>query len=1128
MSKTLMRVAVGLLLFTPLLSSAAVFSVPQPSASGDIVGLNLQNPTSVSIASRYVTLSEVFKSGAVMPTDSLVARINGTNTYVQMDVKTKYSDGSVNQAIITFLAPVLSANTTTGVMLAKGSASAPAPAPTASTLSTNGYNVSTTLAFQSTTAIPLIGSYLVPSPATQTFNANTMLSNAIGAGKLQTWLSGSAVNEYRVTQSIPGTSIRVQLDIRAYADGTTKTDVQINNDATETSVGGPSIYNETITQNGTTQKTWSSVYQYQYQDRNDTIWSNGAPTVNIQHDTAYLIATGAVPPYDLNYSATNINTNIAQFTDVMGRVDWGGALPNNGITKSMPDPGGRGDLGPTTQGNSIWLMSQDPIAAKFALAQADAAASVPWHLWDPTTGNYLSVFQYPYLWLDQRGGIGAPGGLTQWMDTGGVSDTHWDPESAHMPNLSYIPYLMTGEHRYLDEQNAQADFAIFTLWPADGARGQGSYHDIIIGPGEQLRGASWSIREIDQAAWANPDGSAHKTYFTQVMNDNWTFFATQLASYKSLQGETWGWMPTGFNLAGGINTNNPPWQNEYFASSLIAAVTHGVAHSKEVLDWASNFLINRFSPHTGWDPTYGQAYYMGVTDSTGAVCNTWAKLQQCTINQGNATGGVLNQGGDYAELSKMTLAGIYGVTSDPAALSAYNWLLAQNYPYFYTDPMFQFSTTPVGVQQSGGGTTPAPGVTLTANPRSLAAGQSSTLTWSSTNATSCFGTGFTASATAGSVTVTPSVTTTYSISCTGTGGTGSASAGVTVTSIIINNNTGVLANTSFETPALGANFSYNTTGATWTFSPYSGIEGNGSVWGAPAAPDGVQSAFIQNQSGNNGSISQSFSISSGGSYSVSFKAALRGYQIGSSAETFSVSLDGAILGTYSPANTTSFTSYTAPSVTLASGSHTLTFTGNGPNTTTDSTVFIDAVALNMLGATPPPPPPPIPAPTPSFGLGARVKTTANLNIRAKPNAKSGKILCTQPAGSLGTIKGGPSSAQGYIWWNINFDTSCDGYAVQTYLTTNLAQIPTTPVAQGPVGADGTGSISHTLARGWSGPEVSVLQSLLQKLDHYTGKITGYFGPLTEESVKDFQSANNLAAVGIVGPQTRELLNRMEK
>jgi hypothetical protein len=71
---------------------------------------------------------------------------------------------------------------------------------------------------------------------------------------------------------------------------------------------------------------------------------------------------------------------------------------------------------------------------------------------------------------------------------------------------------------------------------------------------------------------------------------------------------------------------------------------------------------------------------------------------------------------------------------------------------------------------------------LNANPTTITKGQSSTLTWSSTGATSCTGTNFSTgsvSPVSGSTTVSPAQTTTYTVAC--TNGTNSASASATVT-----------------------------------------------------------------------------------------------------------------------------------------------------------------------------------------------------------------------------------------------------------------------------------------------------------------------------------------------------------
>jgi hypothetical protein len=75
----------------------------------------------------------------------------------------------------------------------------------------------------------------------------------------------------------------------------------------------------------------------------------------------------------------------------------------------------------------------------------------------------------------------------------------------------------------------------------------------------------------------------------------------------------------------------------------------------------------------------------------------------------------------------------------------------------------------------------APTASLTPSPSTINSGSSAALTWSSTNATSCTGTGFsTGSATAGTISVSPTATTTYSVSCTGSLGSASQSATVNV------------------------------------------------------------------------------------------------------------------------------------------------------------------------------------------------------------------------------------------------------------------------------------------------------------------------------------------------------------
>lgn len=67
-----------------------------------------------------------------------------------------------------------------------------------------------------------------------------------------------------------------------------------------------------------------------------------------------------------------------------------------------------------------------------------------------------------------------------------------------------------------------------------------------------------------------------------------------------------------------------------------------------------------------------------------------------------------------------------------------------------------------------------------------------------------------------------------------------------------------------------------------------------------------------------------------------------------------------------------------------------------------------------------------------------------------------------------------------------------------------------------------------LSRGSVGDEVRALQEKLKALGFFpeTSQASGYFGPLTENAVLEFQKANGLNPLGVVGPATRKLLNSL--
>jgi len=156
----------------------------------------------------------------------------------------------------------------------------------------------------------------------------------------------------------------------------------------------------------------------------------------------------------------------------------------------------------------------------------------------------------------------------------------------------------------------------------------------------------------------------------------------------------------------------------------------------------------------------------------------------------------------------------------------------------------------------------------------------------------------------------------------------------------------------FETPGVGNGFlgyQYNPTGGLWTFSGASpnssGLVGNGSAFGNPTAPQGVQAAFVQGY----GTISQAISgFTPGANYTVSFLAAERP----NNAQSWNVTVNGLVIASFNPGSSaTGYMPYTA-TFTATAATQTVAFVGTDL-AGGDNTVFIDNVRITVLPTLPP-------------------------------------------------------------------------------------------------------------------------------------------------------------------------------
>jgi len=625
-----------------------------------IVTFSLQNTAGTASSAQYVRFNQQFALGAVSADAELTAVVGGVTVPVQMDVQTRYADGSVESAILTLAEPSIGAGKTlAGTLLAT---QLPASTPIATNAALlGGYDLTVNLDIASDGAFHI--------------SAAQALSGAIANRSIEIVRQGPLATEVQFDVDVTR-ALHLTFNVVTYADGSTATKVWFRNDTAMEAVGGTIQYNSiSIVQDGQTRFNSGALTQYQYQTWAQDIYDGAAasPTLNVRHDIDYLERIGAVLPYDLTATTSSPGNVPSGWTNVLGV---------NGVTQYMPMTGGRPDIGPTTAVNANWLISQDPAAAKYALMQAQAAGTIPWHYYDAANGHYLSLDDYPGIWIDSRSSV-KPTQLAG--DAGG-----WTTDREHAPDMSYIAYLLTGDPYHLDMLNAQASWVLASSWDYPRQLGEG----IVISWDQAVRAEAWSMRVITEAAYANPDGSYEKEYFSRIADNNWKSLLADIPSLTVQQGEIHGIIPGYFKTPDIL-----PSMQDYFASTAALAALQGNEYAREVLKWQANFLSGRFLS-SDIDPHNGYNYLLNTMDENFGWLGSWADVAAATRAAGNYTT-TNSLHGFYAELAAASNAAIITVFSggnDPTdhlvaanAMRAYGWLLWDNNPDLRTDVQYQLA-----------------------------------------------------------------------------------------------------------------------------------------------------------------------------------------------------------------------------------------------------------------------------------------------------------------------------------------------------------------------------------------------------------------------------------------------------
>ena len=343
------------------------------------------------------------------------AIVNGTPVTTQANVTQHYADGSVKHAIIAFLIPTLSANSSVAVTF-QNQASCNTTPLTQSQMTSAGYNFNAQIK--------------MTNGSTITADALTMLT----AGAYTTWMPGQVAQTVLIADDGQETTcngiacstydlgfdsykvIRPRFYVTFWPT-INKVTVRYVAEISNTQGVEDQTYSLALTlgnSNPSTPYTFTGLKHPALTRWTKTFWIGGAPsTVAIDHNLAYVESTNAIPTYDTTFGGTKVaaleggnwtawnavphdpfsqnstcggSAEIANFPSVNFSPPCGGLW-----TINMLAPGDRPDLGMYTGWVTNWLFTMNDYRNyQIALGQADLAASWPVHLREGKNGNNIT------------------------------------------------------------------------------------------------------------------------------------------------------------------------------------------------------------------------------------------------------------------------------------------------------------------------------------------------------------------------------------------------------------------------------------------------------------------------------------------------------------------------------------------------------------------------------------------------------------------------------------------------------------------------------------------------------------------------------------------------------------------
>jgi hypothetical protein len=554
-----------------------------------------------------VSFGQVFKPGQVGRGTRLLGRLaDGATVPLQLDAKATHPDGSLRHAVFSALLPApgkqpvaLGLVPATGKDNDKGKDAPPAAEATPAALLKAGFNAQLRATVEGRP-------YAVS------------LDKLLAKGKPETWLAGPVAHEWLVAAPLAGPDgeahphLAARFAVRWFpALGQARVDVTVENNwafepgprnftyDVEMRVGGKTVYAK------------EGLEHYHHARWRKQFWWGGEPALHVRHDSRHLIDTRALPNYDrgVQVDARALDKLVSAWngpkTEPMG---VGQAI------KGMPTTGGRPDIGLLPGWAVMYLLSMDRRAGEVTFGTADLGGSWSMHYRDRRTGLPVSLLDYPYMGLygspsDKRNPATGRSEAFPECARPDACRTPYIHDIPHQPNLAYLPYLLTGDHYYLEELQFWAMYDVFNANPGYRQHARGLLQS------EQVRGQAWGLRTLAEAAYITPDGHPLKDDFLRILDSNLDWYN---ANYThNPQANALGVLVNGYALAYNDKRGIAPWQDDFFTQAVGHVAELGFAKARPLLVWKARFPVARMiGEGSCW--LHGAMYSMNVRDSATA------------------------------------------------------------------------------------------------------------------------------------------------------------------------------------------------------------------------------------------------------------------------------------------------------------------------------------------------------------------------------------------------------------------------------------------------------------------------------------------------------------------------------